>query len=73
MDGQPLSKDDNTEVDPIWRRRIAEAARRAADDLAGENDPSLRRLHADLTDLAARMTSEDTDIDESGDPRRVLD
>jgi hypothetical protein len=34
---------------------VADAARRAADELAGEDHPQLRQLHADLLDLEARL------------------
>jgi hypothetical protein len=41
-----------------WRRQLAEAARRAADELADEDHPQLRQLHADLKELEARMNTE---------------
>ena len=55
-----------------WRRQIAEAARHAAADL-GKDHPQLRQLHADLVDLAARMTYQDTEPSEPDDPRRASD
>ena len=51
----------------MWRRQVAEAAGRAADDLAEDDDPQRRELSADLRALEARMT--DDQPPEAGDPR----
>jgi len=42
----------------LWRRQVAEAARRAADELAPEDDPELRPLHAALKSLEARLADQ---------------
>jgi hypothetical protein len=59
-----------TEAERAWRRQVAEAARHAADDL-DKDHPQLRQLHADLVDLAARLTANDTDPSEPNDPRSI--
>lgn len=53
----------------LWRRQVADAARRAAEELAAEDHPQTRRLRADLIDLVARITKADTEPPESADPR----
>ena len=47
---------DDDAAERLWRQRVAEACRLAAEDLEGEDHPSLRALHADLKALEARMT-----------------
>ena len=44
--------------DDAWRRRVAEAARKAADDLAETDHPQHRQLRADLEALYERLTAE---------------
>jgi hypothetical protein len=68
-DGTPPRTGDDGEAERAWRRRVAEVARRAADDLAAEDSPQLSRLHADLIDLANRLTAADSQPLEPGDPR----
>jgi hypothetical protein len=69
----PFAADGSTskdgEAERAWRQQLADAARRAADDLA-QDHPSLRQLHTDLVDLAERMTAEDIEPPEADDPRR---
>ena len=68
-DGQPSSTGSDNDSTRLWRRQVAEAARRAAEELSAEDHPELRRLHADLTDLEARLTQADTEPPEAADPR----
>jgi hypothetical protein len=56
-DGRPLSTGSDAEAKRLWRQRVAEAARLAAEDLADEDEPQLRRLHVGLKDLEARITA----------------
>ena len=69
-DGQlsPASNDGG-DAGRLWRQRVAEAARLAAEELEREGDPSLRALHADLKDLEAQMTDGVEPV-EADDPRR---
>jgi hypothetical protein len=57
-----------SEADRLWRQRVAEAAGRAADDVAEEDDPQRRALYTDLRALEARMTDDDQPSD-ANDPR----
>ena len=68
-DGQPSPIGSDNDSKELWRRQVAEAARRAADELAAADHPELRQLHADLTDLEARLTETDTEPPEAADPR----
>lgn len=65
-DGQPSPA---SSAELLWRQRVAEAARLAAENLAREDHPSLRALHADLKDLEARLT-DDAEPVEADDPRQ---
>ena len=47
------------EADRLWRQQIGEAAGRAADDLAEEDNPHRRDLYTDLRALEARMTDDE--------------
>ena len=67
-DGKPSPTGSDDDAARLWRRQVAEAARFAAEELAAEDHPQLRRLHADLEDLRARLTADDEEI-ESEDPR----
>jgi hypothetical protein len=60
----------DAEADRAWRRRVAEAARRGAADLAKEDSPQLRQLHDDLVSLAESLTDDDQASSEPDDPRR---
>ena len=53
----------------LWQRQLAEAAHRAAEELATEDQPQLRQLLADLRELEARLTDADTEPPEAADPR----
>ena len=44
------------DAESLWRERVAEAARLAADDLAKVDVPHLRSLRIDLEDLHRRLT-----------------
>lgn len=66
-DGQPPPADNE---DRVWRRQVAEAAGRAADELAEDDDPHRRDLSAHLRALEAHMTDEDQPA-EADDPRGV--
>jgi hypothetical protein len=68
-DDEPPPTGNDGGAERAWRRRVAEAARRAADDLGGERSPQLSRLHADLIDLATRLTAADGAPLEADDPR----
>jgi hypothetical protein len=72
-DEQTFSRADDAEAEQSWRRRVAEAARSAAEDLADVDDPLSRRLYADLRALEARMTSAGADPPEAGDPGGAAD
>jgi hypothetical protein len=48
---------------------VAEAARLAAEDLADEDDPQLRRLHVELKGLEARITAGQNEPIDADDPR----
>lgn len=65
-DGQSQT---GSETDRIWQQRVAEAAGRAADDLAEEDDPQRRALYTDLRTLEARMTAGDDGPPAANDPR----
>jgi hypothetical protein len=64
-----LSTDSDAEAKRLWRRRVAEAARLAAEDLADEDDPQLRRLHVELKGLEARITAGQNEPIDADDPR----
>ena len=68
-DGQPSPTGSENDSEELWRRQVADAARRAADELSAEDHPELRRLRADLTDLEARLTESDIEPPEAADPR----
>lgn len=68
-DENPAPTGNDNESERLWRRQVADAARRAADELAAEDNPQTRRLHADLIDLVARITKADTEPPEAADPR----
>ena len=68
-DGKPSSAGSDNDADVLWRRKVAEAARLAAEDLARENHPATRQLLADLIDLEARMRDADTQPPDAADPR----
>ncbi len=67
-----MSADSEADAE-LWRRRVAEAARLAAEDLGKEDDPQLRWLYADLKDLEGRMTSDQNEPNEAGEPRGKAD
>jgi hypothetical protein len=48
----------SADKDAAWRAKVAEAARRAAADLAEDDAPQLRQLRADLQDLYRRLAAE---------------
>lgn len=52
------SPGDDDDATRSWRLRVAEAARRAADQLRAENHPYHRRMIADLDELHTRLTDE---------------
>lgn len=68
-DGQPSPTGNGNNSTRLWRRQVADAARRAAEELAAEDHPELRQLHADLIDLEARMAEADAEPPEAADPR----
>jgi hypothetical protein len=45
------------DADSLWRARVADAARLAAEELAKEDVPHLRSLRSDLEDLHRRLTA----------------
>lgn len=53
-----MPTDDDAEAERLWRRRVAEAARLAADELVEEDHPPLRQLYADLKALEARLADD---------------
>lgn len=67
-DGRPLETTSEHD-DRLWRRRVAEAAGLAADDVTGEDDPHLRALYSDLRALEARMSEDDDQTPDGSDPR----
>lgn len=48
---RPPSIDEAEAKERLWRARVAEAAKRAADDLRSAHDPRAGRLVEDLDDL----------------------
>jgi hypothetical protein len=71
-DEQRLPTDDG-EAHRLWRQRVGEAAGRAADDLAEDDNPHRREMHADLRALEARMTDGDDQPPKANDPRGGAD
>ena len=69
QDGPPPPTSNDDAATRAWRQRLAETARRAAEDIAKEDNRHLARLHADLIDLATRLTADNPPL-EHDDPRR---
>jgi len=68
-DASPSPTSRHAEAERAWRQQVGDAARRAAYGLDKDNR-ELRQLHADLVDLAARLTTEDDQPAEPDDPRQ---